>query len=117
MNADALDMLIEKLEAIMPAAPDPLGLSVVLHDWRPVWNLAKEIQEAFNSGIRYPTKELRQRAWLRFNALRDEAPRRALASAPICDARLGPVPSRVLASLRALPRQTAGSGPEHRRRS
>jgi hypothetical protein len=86
MNADALDMLIEKLEAIMPAAPDPLGLSVVLHDWRPVWNLAKEIQEPFNSGIRYPTKELRQRAWLRFNALHDEASRRALASAPICEA-------------------------------
>jgi hypothetical protein len=51
MNADALDMLIEKLEAIMPAAPDPLGLSVVLHDWRPVWNLAKEIQEALIQGF------------------------------------------------------------------
>jgi hypothetical protein len=39
--------------------------------------LAKEIQQGFNSGLRYPTKELRQAAWEKFNSLRSEASRRA----------------------------------------
>ena len=41
-------------------------------DWKKVWSLSKEIQESFKS-IRYPTREQRQAAWERFQALRSEA--------------------------------------------
>jgi hypothetical protein len=49
---------------------DLLGTKVC--DWRPAWEQAKEIQEVFKSGIRYPTKRDRDHAWLRFNNARNE---------------------------------------------
>ncbi len=54
-----------------------LGLGARRQDWRPFWTLTKEVQEGFNSGVRYPSKALRQAAWERFNRLRSEASRRA----------------------------------------
>ena len=52
---------------------DVLGSSI--HDWRPVWQAAKEIQELFKSGIRYPSKELHDQAWTKFNDARNDASR------------------------------------------
>ncbi len=69
--------MISRLKSIMPDAPGIFGIGLRRQDWKPVWALAKEIQEGFNSGVRYPTKELRQAAWERFNGLRDEASKRA----------------------------------------
>ena len=43
------------------------------HDWEPVWALCKEIQEGFSGGVHYPTVQERQRAWLRFCELRNDA--------------------------------------------
>jgi hypothetical protein len=72
MTADALDRMLDELESTMPPAPSFAFLGIERHDWRPTWAMAKQIQEAFRD-VRYPTKELRQAAWERFNALRDEA--------------------------------------------
>ncbi len=48
-------------------------------DWRPVWEKAKEIQDIFNSGIRYPNKGQRDHAWAKFNNARNEASKHANA--------------------------------------
>src|SRR5260221_2873186 len=77
MNSQTLDEMISRLESIMPDAPGIFSIGLRRQDWKPVWSLAKEIQEGFNSGVRYPTKELRQAAWERFNGLRNEASKRA----------------------------------------
>jgi hypothetical protein len=83
-----LDDLINKLEETIGSrsglfgslpsrsvyAPvDPIGTEIF--DWKPVWAICKEIQAIFSSSIRYPTKELRQSAWTRFDNLRNEASR------------------------------------------
>jgi hypothetical protein len=77
MDSQGLDRLISKLDEIMPDDPGFLGIGARRQDWRPFWALAKEVQQGFNSGVRYPTKQLRQEAWKRFNALRHEGKRRA----------------------------------------
>jgi hypothetical protein len=77
MNSETLDEMLNRLEAIMPSKPPILDIGLHRQDWTPVWNLAKQIQEAFNAGVRYPTKQLRQAAWNRFNTLRSEASARA----------------------------------------
>jgi hypothetical protein len=79
MESDDLNKLISRLEDIMPDDSSFLGIGVCRQDWRPFWALAKDVQEGFNSGVRYPTKQLRQDAWERFNGLRNEASRRANA--------------------------------------
>lgn len=70
-----LDGEIERLRSIMPDAPYTFS-KVQRHDWRPFWELARQIQERFKN-TRYPTKEQREEAWRRFNMLRDEGNRRA----------------------------------------
>jgi len=76
MDSRELDKLIDELKEALPDDPGFIGIGVVRQDWRPFWALAKEIQAGFSAGVRYPTKELRQAAWERLNALRDEASRR-----------------------------------------
>ncbi|TVM03361.1 MAG: hypothetical protein CV087_05705 [Candidatus Brocadia sp. WS118] len=49
------------------------GFVMILHDFRPVWDMAREIQGGFNSRVRFPTIEMRQAAWERFRTLRDQA--------------------------------------------
>src|ERR1700687_2267730 len=44
-----------------------------LNDWRPFWELAKEIQALFNEGLPDISREDRTALWKRFNELRDEA--------------------------------------------
>lgn len=78
MNCEALDRMIDRLEDIMPSAP-PVFMKASRQDWRPFWNLAGEVQRGFKSGVRYPTRELRESAWRRFNALRDQAQSRSTA--------------------------------------
>lgn len=78
MDSQALDRMIDRLGSVMPSAP-PIFVKATRQDWRPFWALAGEVQQAFKSGVRYPTRELREAAWLRFNVLRDEANRRATA--------------------------------------
>jgi hypothetical protein len=77
MNSETLDGLISDLASLMPDAPSVIGIGLHRQDWKPFWALAAKIQEGFNSGVRYPTKELRQAAWERFNALRNEARKRS----------------------------------------
>lgn len=77
MTHEDLDRMIQRFKEDMPPAPNVLGLFFARHDWRPVWALAKAIQEGFSSGLRYPTHELHQDAWRRFNELRTEASTRA----------------------------------------
>jgi hypothetical protein len=74
-TAFMLDAEIETLRSIMPDAP-PSFSKVHRSDWRPFWQLAGKIQARFKEGVHYPTKELRDEAWRRFNELRDEANRR-----------------------------------------
>jgi hypothetical protein len=78
MDSRALDSMIDRLRDLMPSAP-PVFMKATRHDWRPFWALAGEVQQGFKSGLRYPTRELREAAWVKFNALRDEANRRATA--------------------------------------
>lgn len=49
------------------------GFIMILHDFRPVWDKARDIQGIFNNGVRFPTLQMRQTSWERFRALRDEA--------------------------------------------
>ncbi len=76
MDWEAVDRMIDDFRDLMPPEPSALGLFIERHDWRPVWNLAREIQEAFRT-VRYPTTELRQASWNRFFELRSEASQRA----------------------------------------
>lgn len=50
-----------------------------VYDWRPAWDLAREIQEDFKSGIRYPNASARDAAWTRFNNERSDLSRRSNA--------------------------------------
>jgi hypothetical protein len=60
MSSDDLDQLIHRLADIVPSETGFLGFGVRRQDWKPFFGLAKEIQEAFNSGVRYSSKQLRQ---------------------------------------------------------
>jgi hypothetical protein len=87
-----LDSLLDELEAFVGGATQIFGtlefryihfpldvLGTKVHDWKPVWAKIKEIQAIFNSGVRYPTKSLRDDAWTRFNNLRNETSQKANA--------------------------------------
>jgi hypothetical protein len=91
-EAKKLDSLVDELEILLRTGTCILGplsfrsleypaslniLTPLVYDWRPVWDKTKEIQALFNAGVRYPTKELRDQAWVRFNNLRNEASKRA----------------------------------------
>jgi hypothetical protein len=86
MDCTSLDSLIDQLEGLirdrtglLPSLHDEFIttpteiVGFLRHDWRPVWAKAKEIQEGFNAKVRYPTKELQEQAWTRFNSLRNAA--------------------------------------------
>jgi hypothetical protein len=77
MDSKDLDKLINRLRDLMPDDPGFLGIGVHRQNWKPFWALAKQVQEGFNAGVRYATKEMRQIAWERFNGVRNEASRRA----------------------------------------
>ena len=75
----ALEQMIYERRSIIPArgstyhfAPTEL-VGFTRNDWRPVWAQAKEIQTAFTAKTRYPTVIERERAWVRFNDLRNQA--------------------------------------------
>ncbi|UPJ57652.1 hypothetical protein [Bradyrhizobium sp. 192] len=51
----------------------------LVYDWRPAWDKAREIQEAFESGVRYPTQGQRQETWTRFNNIRNDLSKRSNA--------------------------------------
>jgi hypothetical protein len=55
--------MIDRLKDLMPSAP-PVFMKATRHDWRPFWALAGEVQQAFKSGVRYPTRKLREAAWI-----------------------------------------------------
>src|SRR5579872_5215378 len=76
MEHTALDALIDELQQMIPAMSGIFS-SLRMHDWHPVFAKAKEIQAAFKSGVRYPTKRERDDAWVRFNDLRTLAFERA----------------------------------------
>ena len=65
MDSNELNALLEELEGLIAIGPT--------HGWKPFWTKAKEIQEAFKAKVRYPSKELQNAAWRRFNDLRDAA--------------------------------------------
>ena len=81
-GADYRDIksMINTLEDYLPA---DLSLNIFSigndrrSDWKRFWNYAKQIQEKFNSGVKFPSKEERQIAWTKFNSLRNEASRRS----------------------------------------
>lgn len=75
MEWKQLDSMIDDLKWKVGAGT---GLRFDTPNWKEVWETAAEIQGGFPS-VRYPTKEDRQRAWARFNELRDEASRRSKA--------------------------------------
>ena len=72
-NYDELQNSINELERMIDARRQ--GFVLILHDFRPVWDKARDIQGVFNSGVRFPTLQMRQTAWERFRTLRDEASR------------------------------------------
>ncbi len=63
MEYKALDGMIRDLQFNIPRAPSIL-FAVELHDWKPLFAMAKEIQAAFNSKVQYPTKAEREKAWV-----------------------------------------------------
>jgi hypothetical protein len=70
LTPETLDSLIHRLDSLVPATP-----SWIIHsktNWSEVWSLAAEIQETFKA-VRYPTVELRNRAWERFARIRQRA--------------------------------------------
>lgn len=70
---EELQSSINELERMVDSRRQ--GFVMILHDFRPVWDKAREIQAGFNGGVRFPTPQTRQAAWERFNAQRDEASR------------------------------------------
>ena len=70
-----LDALIDRLQESIPYVSSGFdwGMAVVRHDWRPVWDLCKEIQSEFKVFRGYETREQHQAAWDRFQALRKRA--------------------------------------------
>jgi RecG-like helicase len=89
MDWQGLNSRIEELHSLISSPFSPLSgrsikhpyglLNQVVYDWRPAWDKAREIQEAFKSGIRYPTVAERQNAWTRFNDVRNDLSRRSNA--------------------------------------
>lgn len=80
---EGLDNLIDELDAMVTNTTSDFAqsdayrhrydfFSSFRHDWRPVWTLCSEIQEAFKT-VRYPTKPLRDAAWVRFADIRNKA--------------------------------------------
>jgi hypothetical protein len=69
MDHRTLDGMIRDLQFGIPRAPSIL-FAVELHDWKPLFALAKEIQAGFNSKIQYPTRAEREKAWVEFNDAR-----------------------------------------------
>lgn len=49
--------------------PSVVGIGLVRHDWRPIFELCREIQAGFKSGVRYPSRAEQQRAWELFSEL------------------------------------------------
>ena len=66
-----LERAIEELERMIDARRQ--GIIFISHDFRPVWEKARDIQAIFNNGVKFPTSEMRQTVWERFRTLRDEA--------------------------------------------
>lgn len=69
MNWQSLDSEIEWLESLV----DKAGRFKVETEWAELWAKSHEIQGAFNTGVMYPSKPDRDRAWVRFNAARGGA--------------------------------------------
>lgn len=70
LDYKTVDEMIRYLQNNIPAAQSAL-FAIERNDWRPFFAKAKEIQEAFNSKVLYPTKEERDQAWVRFSDLRN----------------------------------------------
>jgi len=68
MDSSSLNFLIDSFERMVSGATSSFRSDDF--DWRPAFAQAKEIQAGFSSGIRYPTKQERDVAWIRFNNLR-----------------------------------------------
>lgn len=68
MDHEDLDRLIANFESDVNMQTGILALP--LRDWSPLFDQAKQIQEGFNTRVRYPTKQEREQAWVRFNDLR-----------------------------------------------
>lgn len=70
--------LNEKIRNLERALPDDMSAPFAginpntQEEWKAFFAKSKEIQELFNSGIKFPTKEERQQAWERFNKTRSE---------------------------------------------
>jgi hypothetical protein len=89
MDWQGLDSQIGDLHSLISDAFSPLSgrrithpyglLGQMVYDWRPAWDKAREIQEHFKSGIRYPTAAQRESAWTRFNNVRSDLSRRSNA--------------------------------------
>jgi hypothetical protein len=67
-----LSAKIRKLDSKVAAAKPFFGVFLT-HQGNDVFELIKEIQEDFKSGIRYPTKAERDEAWQTFFNLREDA--------------------------------------------
>ncbi len=71
MDWRTLDSKINSLDLLVN------GPSMFIPDnWPRLWGEAKEIQEGFR-GVKFPSRDDHQRAWERFNAIRDEMSRRS----------------------------------------
>lgn len=80
MDWQSLDSLISKFDGLIHENDGIRGVLTFFipgHTWADKWRLAAEIQEGFNSKIRYPTREERDRAWGNFNFLRGELAKRS----------------------------------------
>lgn len=69
MDGKDLDSLIDRLEVELKTGQ---GIGLPDPNWKTVWAKAAEIQDGFRQ-VRYPTKQERENAWQRFEAIRQEA--------------------------------------------
>jgi len=82
MDWQATDNLIDQFENMIHEDDGIAGALTVFipgHSWGDKWRKAAEIQDAFNSKVRYPTKDQQEEAWKRFNELRSELAERSKA--------------------------------------
>jgi len=73
------DGMLSPLKARSVRHPAGSLSPILLHDWRPAWDLAKSIQAAFTAGIKYDSRQDREVAWTKFNDARNELSKRSKA--------------------------------------
>ena len=73
-----IEALISQLESAIPDVDEGMSFfKTERNDWRPVWDICRDIQTEFNGFRGFKSREEHQAAWERFQTLRQRASRLA----------------------------------------